>query len=287
MKAVRLKQLLIALSIGLGIVLLISAGISFKASQRYVHNMQALSAMFQAKDKSLLQFKKLAENLTFGKYSGFSKVKTKIKAKNRLIDQERFHMQDSALVFFGLSILGFIALSRFPNSRNCLLALMLFVSAISLTTGLLTSILSIVYYNDFPMLGNVIFSFESKGIATAIVSLFTFNPTNIFIGSFLFLFSIVFPVSKLLGFAMILCRRYFSLSAKVLGFFHKYGKYSMTDVFVVALFFFILATDNTSMAKADIQIGFYFFLYYVILSMLLNHLLLHSDRLRKQPVSDF
>jgi uncharacterized paraquat-inducible protein A len=59
-------------------------------------------------------------------------------------------------------------------------------------------------------------------------------------------------------------------------FFKMIGKWSMVDVFVVAVFLVYLTANKGEVSRAEVEMGLYFFLAYVIVSMLVS---LSADRM--------
>jgi uncharacterized paraquat-inducible protein A len=57
------------------------------------------------------------------------------------------------------------------------------------------------------------------------------------------------------------------------------GKWSMVDVFVVATFLVYLTANKGDVSRAEVEVGLYFFLAYVIVSMLVS---LSADRMLHQ-----
>ncbi len=55
-----------------------------------------------------------------------------------------------------------------------------------------------------------------------------------------------------------------------LQFFKMIGKWSMVDVFVVAVFLVYLTANKGDVSRAEVEVGLYFFLAYVIVSMLVS-----------------
>jgi uncharacterized paraquat-inducible protein A len=53
-------------------------------------------------------------------------------------------------------------------------------------------------------------------------------------------------------------------------FFKWVGKWSMLDVFVVATLLVYLTSNGSDVSHAEVQAGLYFFLAYVIVSMLVS-----------------
>jgi len=72
------------------------------------------------------------------------------------------------------------------------------------------------------------------------------------------------------------------LAGHVVKFFKMIGKWSMVDVFVVAVFLVYLTSNNADVTKAEIEVGLYFFLAYVIVSMILS---LSANRLLETQVN--
>ncbi len=115
---------------------------------------------------------------------------------------------------------------------------------------------------------------------------------RLLVASLIFFFSVCVPVLK----TTLLCFTYFikhlEIEQKVLGWLNAIGKWSMADVFVVAIFLAILSTNhaettnNQSFAlfgfKLELLIssqtlsaagqGFYYFTAYCLLSLLGTHL---------------
>ncbi|MCB5266456.1 MAG: paraquat-inducible protein A, partial [Candidatus Cloacimonetes bacterium] len=56
----------------------------------------------------------------------------------------------------------------------------------------------------------------------------------------------------------------------IVRFFKVIGKWSMLDVFVVAVLLVYLTGSGSEVSHAEVQVGLYFFLAYVIVSMLVS-----------------
>jgi uncharacterized paraquat-inducible protein A len=63
---------------------------------------------------------------------------------------------------------------------------------------------------------------------------------------------------------------YSSFAHSVIKFFKHLGKWSMVDVFVVSTFLVYLSTNSGDITRSEVEIGIYFFLAYVIVSMLVS-----------------
>jgi uncharacterized paraquat-inducible protein A len=56
----------------------------------------------------------------------------------------------------------------------------------------------------------------------------------------------------------------------IIKFFKMIGKWSMVDVFVVAVFLVYLTANKGDVSRAEVEVGLYFFLSYVIVSMFVS-----------------
>lgn len=107
---------------------------------------------------------------------------------------------------------------------------------------------------------------------------------NLLVAFLIVFFSVVIPVLKLglLGFSYTMQR--FSWSGRYATWSSLLSKWSMADVFVMALiisFLAIKASANTStLLQTDIQLenGFYYFLGYCLLSILSSQLLINETK---------
>jgi len=63
---------------------------------------------------------------------------------------------------------------------------------------------------------------------------------------------------------------------RVLSVIDHIGKWSMTDVFVVAVLLAFLASGPGGLTRASLGVGLYFFAGYAIASQVAGHLLVHS-----------
>jgi len=139
------------------------------------------------------------------------------------------------------------------------------VTFISLIYGLMMPILMVTIQKEVEYLGNVILSFESKGILGAINKLYT-NEEYVVAITILF-FSVILPLLKSLTLSLTLLFHNFTWTHKLVNLFKHLGKWSMIDVFVVATLLVYLTSNGNALSHAEIQVGLYFFLLYVLLSM--------------------
>jgi len=88
------------------------------------------------------------------------------------------------------------------------------------------------------------------------------------IGILLFLFSVVFPIWKL-GTFIYFTYRTKKGPSKSLGFALKLGKYSMLDVFVLAVLV-IAVKGLPGGSRMDLEVGVYFFTASILLSLIIG-----------------
>ncbi|MCB0632444.1 MAG: paraquat-inducible protein A [Saprospiraceae bacterium] len=135
---------------------------------------------------------------------------------------------------------------------------------IRVKTGFLS--MKIDYTQTFP--GEMYFYYQSKSVVELIGLLFRQN--NFVVGIAILLFSVLIPLGKngisLAG----LIRNRLPESRAWRWLLLRSGKWSMADVFVVALFLGFLAFQNMQtgiQTESHLLIGFYFFLAYVLLAI--------------------
>ncbi len=137
---------------------------------------------------------------------------------------------------------------------------------IALLNGLIAPILMVIVKKQVDYVGDVVLSFESKSIAGSIEKLY--NNGDLVVASVILLFSVLIPTAKTLSILTISIFKNSSIASKMVKFFKILGKWSMIDVFVVAIFLVYLTSRGSGVSKAEIEIGLYFFLIYVLLSII-------------------
>lgn len=140
-----------------------------------------------------------------------------------------------------------------------------FATFITLIYGLINPILMVTIHKQVEYLGDVILSFESKGIIGSISKLF--ESGEVVVALTILLFSVLLPLFKSLTLTFTLLFYQHPWSSHLVNFFKQIGKWSMIDVFVVATLLVYLTSNGGGISEAEIQVGLYFFLAYVMLSM--------------------
>ncbi|MCB1582095.1 MAG: paraquat-inducible protein A [Marinicella sp.] len=242
---------------------------SWGQSLAYEHRIGELSEKLSMSDNIKSKSKNVLETITFGWYSGHTEDlealnEIKLKAENH----DKLAYKYTKL-FIATLVLMFM-LHGFLQSKISLFALLM-VTVIALMTGWFAPILAIVAYQDIPVLGQSVFQFESKSIVSALQKLYDSGQTVIAV--VIFAFTILTPVLKSLMMLVILFSQNLHFSTKSIKILKTIGKWSMLDVFVIAILVTYFTTKSGGATDATLQIGVYYFVTYVIASMLLTYLI--------------
>lgn len=135
---------------------------------------------------------------------------------------------------------------------------------LKIKTGFLS--LNLDYTQNFP--GDMYFYYQSKSVFELIGLLFKQN--NLVVGVSILLFSVVIPIVKNSIGLVSLWRDRLPSSGLMRWFLLRSGKWSMADVFVVAIFLGFLAFNNMQtgvQTESNILTGLYFFLAYALLAI--------------------
>lgn len=235
-----------------------------KNASQYIHYNQSIS-QYSSTDNALQnKIDKLLEELTIGIYNKYSDEKSKIKALEIQAKEVQQKSQILIYYFFG-TIMLFALLFLFIDTEF----LILFIGASALVTlffGLTAPLLMIIVYKSLPVVGMVTLSFETKTIITTIEKLL--NEQNYLIAILVLLFSIVLPLLKTLMILLYGFLKESGLGKNIITVMDKLGKWSMADVFIVAFLVVFFSTKQDIHSSLKIESGLYFFIGYVLLSML-------------------
>jgi uncharacterized paraquat-inducible protein A len=210
------------------------------------------------------------ERFSFGFYTGAS---DKALQRKRLEQASGYHRGRVGAAGAGLAGLSaafllwlWVRVRRRRAGAQRALALHLHgVAAVCLVVGLVAPMLTVVAQRDVAVLGNVVLQFETKSILGTVRDLYAGG--SIFIATLLALFSIAVPTAKLLVSLLALVAPGADLRSACLGFVRAMGKWSMTDVFVVAVLLAFLASAGNGLTDARLGPGLYFFAAYGLLSI--------------------
>jgi len=256
--------------------LLLSAvgGFAYISSCNYEEHSKALTDKLHIMGKVKYQSKKVLEIASLGLYDGYSEDIKQLKHIIKLSEKYKNHATQATVLFFSTLVIFLSLLYFFNRNKKVIVATILLISSISLVFGLIAPILRVITYKDVPLLGYTVFQFQSKAILTSIEELFISG--NMVVAVLILLFSVLIPIVKTLVMAIIVLSPQEFKDSKILHLIKHIGKWSMADVFVVALLLSYFGMDKDGFTDAELQIGLYFFVGYVILSMIASHLITHN-----------
>ena len=233
----------------------------YRAAIDYEQAASESAGMMQAENVAEFRLKDLASTLTFGMVK--NDLREKLKRLEKREKEARERARELVLLFGAVSLLAL--LSYFFLSPRLYTGLLSVTALIALVNGLITPILMVVVHKNVEYLGDVVLSFESKGILGSIHKLY--EGGNLPVAGIILLFSVLLPALKTLSLLFVSLYETRPFAARMVRFFKHLGKWSMLDVFVVALLLVFLTSRGTDVSRAEAEIGIYFFLAYVILSM--------------------
>jgi paraquat-inducible protein A len=175
-----------------------------------------------------------------------------------------------------LYVVSIIALERRHNTRPVLFALTS-ISVIFFFIGILAPAMVIWTAPNIPLAtGNLNFvvQHQVRGIAAIIMDLF--KGGHWMIGGFLFLFSIVTPLTKASLTFFVTASKSKDLNFKIGQFLHTIGKWSMADVFVAAILLALYALKFQEATKSIPCLGLYYFIGYCLLSLTTTEIMVGS-----------
>jgi len=236
--------------------------ITYKHAKNYEATTSQISATCDANGLASGKIDELTSIISFG----LVKNKSKILLQQLKEKQETAQQESKIYLSYFMGTLALVLLLTFTCTLRGAALTLSFATFISLIYGLINPILMVTIHKKVEYLGDVILSFESKGIIGSINKLFDKGETTVALT--ILLFSILLPLLKSLTLTSTLLFHKHPWSRHLVSFFKHIGKWSMIDVFVVAIFLVYLTSNGGGISQAEIQVGLYFFLAYVILSMI-------------------
>jgi hypothetical protein len=217
-----------------------------------------------AGQQASLQLEKFAKSLFGDLYDDELKMKLdKIREKQ---DTAMLKAQEYTIYF--MFLLGSILLLSLLGSLRTFTLFGSLSATVTLFLGLITPILMVTIHKEVEYLGDIVLSFESKGVIGSIVKLY--ESGDIVVALVILLFSVVVPGLKVLSLLFVSIFMESNFAHSIVKFFKMIGKWSMVDVFVVAVFLVYLTANKGDISRAEVEVGLYFFLAYVIVSMFVS-----------------
>lgn len=259
-------------------ILIISlSGLAYTAWQAWAqaeaYQQTTLTIIDQLKAKDRLQSstKLILEKLSLGLYEGYSEQMAELQQLKQRQAQQRRSVEMLTLYFLLLIPAALLAAFLLRRQPGDLAYAMLLISVIALLVGLSAPILSIGLTAEIPVLGKTVLQFESKGILSTVLTLQ--QSGNHWLAVLLFVFSILIPMLKTLVTGLTFFARTHHWSLRGLALVRHIGKWSMADVFVVAILIAFFAHHGKSLTDTEVQVGLYFFAIYVVMSILATQII--------------
>ena len=251
--------------------ILVAAIVGFEAATKAQHENIALAKMFDADALAHYRLKELAEKISFGLVK--NEAKARLQKLRNLQESDEHRSRVYAAIAWGVMLLGLLVALLFLPKEEAL-AWMSLAALVMLSTGIAAPLLSVTIHKEIAYLGDVVLSFESKSLLGSVKALFAKGEWAV--GGVIALFSLLLPYVKLLFFLVVALGHRHAFVAKAEQFLRRLGKWSMLDVFVVAIVVSYLGSADAQTSRATLHIGIFFFLAYVLLSLVAS---LYAERL--------
>ena len=258
------KQILYTILTLLLVAMVFFGSKAYVQAKAYEQATFSLVSQMSAKKLAEFQLKELAEAFSLGFYEN-----EKRKNLDKLRAEQEIHKKKSQeyTLYSILLLLGILG-SYFLISLRAFTFFGSLGALVTLVFGLITPIMMVTIHKEVEYLGDVVLSFESKGIIGSIAKLF--ESGDVVVAIVILLFSVLVPGVKTLSLLFVSIFMESRFAYGIVKFFKMIGKWSMVDVFVVATFLVYLTANKGDVSRAEVEVGFYFFLAYVIVSMLMS-----------------
>lgn len=251
-------------------LLIASATLVLKHSMKNADLQSRLAHTMSVEGKSDLAWAELLESLSLRLYKGASDRVVQHQQLQEAIKTHSTYTHFATISFFIL-LVGFLLYLLYwrkslrPDQQDQFWRHLVLLAFLCLFVGLIAPMMQMTAYKSLPVLGEVVFKFEAKSIVSTVASLF--QNGSFIIGLIIFLFSILTPALKLIIVGLNVFRVNKHLHDRAHDLIHHLGKWSMADVFVVAILLSIFALDAQGFTKAQQEVGLYFFTAYCVLSI--------------------
>jgi len=149
--------------------------------------------------------------------------------------------------------------------RNIAAAGLILLSFALLVPGLTKPLITINASIQFLGNSQEIFS-ETRSILKTIEGLH--DSGNNFVAGLVLLFSVIVPIAKGLSLLSLYALKDWATRSRIFRFIGAIGKWSMADVFLVGVYVAFLSAKATDNLDARLEVGFYFFTAYCLVSIL-------------------
>jgi uncharacterized paraquat-inducible protein A len=225
--------------------------------------------------------KQLLEAISLGFYDEYSRQMETLARHKELQQAYRDSVNIMTGAFAAIALLLLFFAWTLRRRWLDLAYMMLAIALVALLVGLTTPILAVEASKELPLLGETVFEFQSKGILSTIGALEEHG--NLWLAALLLLFSVAIPLFKTLVAATTFFSSAHPLLERAFHVSHHLGKWSMADVFVVAILVaFFANSGGEGLTQAEVQAGLWFFALYVVLSLVATQLIARLRARRDQ-----
>ena len=242
---------------------------SWQHSLQFEDEIVTLNEQLNLTDNVKYKSKQVLQWLTFNWYEGYTDHIEQLQNQQALADNHQYLAHKYTKLFMASFVLLFLLTFLMPSIAT--LSTLLILTTVSLVTGWFAPVLAIEAYQEVPVLGHTLFQFESRSIVTGMQKLAQSGQWTI--AGLIFIFTILTPIMKSMVMALILFSRQLHFSRRLIHWLQVIGKWSMLDVFVIAVLLTYFSTKAGGATDATLQIGVYYFIGYVVASMLLSFIL--------------
>ena len=237
---------------------------AYASAKAYEQSTQKLVVDKSAKKQAEFRVEELAEKLSLGYYKSEKKI-----AREKIEQEMQLHKERAEqYTIYAMVTLGIIVLSYFVSGLRVFTFFGGLSAMIVLYFGLFTPIMMVTIHKEVEYIGDVVFSFESKSLLGSVAKLW--ESGDIIVALVILLFSVLIPMVKTISLMFVAVVVESRFAHGIVKFFKMIGKWSMVDVFVVATLLVFLTGNGSDVSDAEVQVGIYYFLAYVIVSMLVS-----------------
>lgn len=247
-------------------LLLLCAWKTWEQARAYERETLFIIGQLEADNLVENKGRQLLELITLGLYEGYSEKLAELNRHQQLRQAYADSVDIMSSAFFSVALLLLMVVWMLQRDLLDLGYAMLLVALICLAVGLSTPILSLEAGKELPVIGETVFQFKSKGVLTTIDALR--QSGNGWLALLLLTFSVIVPLLKTALVGVTWWSHDHHLSRRGLNLSHHIGKWSMADVFVVAILVAYFANSGEDLTEAEVQVGLLFFAAYVLLSLL-------------------
>ncbi len=237
---------------------------SYYNAEAYIQTSQEISGMNNTHETMQKKIDKLLEELSLGMYSQYTQNHDYLEAMG--VKAAFYHQQSITWLYYFFGTVFLFILLFWLIDFDLMLIFIGLSALVALGTALFAPLLMMTVYSTVPLLGEVTLSYESKSIYSTIVKLF--HQSNYLVGILVLLFSVLIPFFKSLLITTYGFLKETGFGEYMVTLIEKIGKWSMADVFIVAVLVVFFSTQQDIHTSLKIEAGLYFFTGYVLLSML-------------------